>query len=367
MERIAIKLLSDADLTFFDAIFKSRSIGGNQKAINLNARVFTKLFYPDLGRRAEASEIEVPVQVTVFGPGDSHPYQFFRSITKRTKSYKNWRLNGAAVPDPEDEPGRFDVLTADDIAVMEFRGSPDPTAVSLFLISAANDPDLHVRFRPLVSRGVKSMVPMQRSWLEQVALDLALPDDHFFRSVLQDPELDELLEEVARGDEPARREFRARTTRRLSQGELLQARERAEKIGLEGERLAYDFLKDHLGVPVTWTSQHDAAASWDFESDEAAPRRYDAKSTTGPFDRHFHISTAELAAAADPDVPYHILRVFDLSDAIVMFCESDPINDFASQLLDACSKLPAGVRPDGFSVDPGALTWRETHRQDRSL
>ena len=45
-ERIAIKILTVSDLTFFDALYQ-RSNVGNQKAKNLNADVFAKQLYPD--------------------------------------------------------------------------------------------------------------------------------------------------------------------------------------------------------------------------------------------------------------------------------------------------------------------------------
>ena len=47
-------------------------------------------------------------------------------IGKICNSYKNWRLNGEFVRDPEGQSGRYDRLTPGDIAVMEFGGDPAP-------------------------------------------------------------------------------------------------------------------------------------------------------------------------------------------------------------------------------------------------
>src|SRR3546814_14097949 len=68
-ERIAIKILSPSDLTFFDALYKQSNVGGNQKAINLNANVFAKILYPDFAARSLGQDEDDPISITVFEIG----------------------------------------------------------------------------------------------------------------------------------------------------------------------------------------------------------------------------------------------------------------------------------------------------------
>jgi hypothetical protein len=175
-ERIAIKKLTGSDLTFFDSLYKRSNIG-NQKAINLNADVFSKELYPDLAESTLGRELEIPVSVTVLGPRPGKSYRFTRSITKKS-AYKNWRLNGAAVPDPEGEPGRFDDLVVGDLAVIEFIGDAVPEAVRIVIVSSVDDPDLHRRLRDAVPDGRHSMVRVTRLRLSEIANSMFLGPDH---------------------------------------------------------------------------------------------------------------------------------------------------------------------------------------------
>ncbi|GAB6053045.1 hypothetical protein JCM17960_18650 [Magnetospira thiophila] len=217
-ERIAIKILTGSDLTFFDTFFKRSNIG-NQKAINLNADVFAKQFYPDFAERSLGEEVEVPVAVTVFGPYPGKPYHFARSITKKM-TYKNWRLNGAAVPDPDDEAGRFDQLVVGDLGVLEFHGDSVPEAVQIVIVSSEGDPELHNRLNGEVLNGKRSMVAVSRERLFEIATEASLDLSHPIRALLKDPELDELIEQAHLGVEPAVRHLRERAGRRLTKLDL---------------------------------------------------------------------------------------------------------------------------------------------------
>src|SRR3546814_13761918 len=84
-ERIAIKILSPSDLTFFDALYKQSNVGGNQKAINLNDNVFAKILYTDFAASSLGKDVEVPISVTVFGPSPSDPYRFARSRSEERR------------------------------------------------------------------------------------------------------------------------------------------------------------------------------------------------------------------------------------------------------------------------------------------
>lgn len=357
-ERIAVKVLSSSDLTFFDAIFK-RSNVGNQKAINLNADVFARQLYPDYAGHAVGREIEDAVSVVVFGPRPSKPYHFARSITKKT-AYKNWRLNGAAVPDPDGEEGRFDHLMVGDVAVMEFLGDAAPEAVRIVIVSSADDPTLHAG---LVAEapGGKSMFVVSRARLSQVATGAAIGVEHPIHALLDDPELQEILELAHLGAAPAVRRLTERVGRPLTKNDLKTARDRAERVGDDGEALANHLLQAMAAAgtlsKVTWTAKEDAAASWDFETAPPGAARFDAKSTTRKFGTPFHLSGAETVAASAPDFPYHIIRIYELTEDGAMAAISEPINQLARSILDGIKSLPPGVLPVGFTIDPTTLRW----------
>jgi hypothetical protein len=128
MMRFVVKRLPVADLTFFFHFFRQQN-STNQKSITLNRRVFIDVIFPEVGRVADATELELPVPVAIYGPGlRIKPHLVTRKIVKEAK---NWRLNGEAVPDPDDEPTRYHGLGSDDIAVFGFEGENGfPTAVN---------------------------------------------------------------------------------------------------------------------------------------------------------------------------------------------------------------------------------------------
>lgn len=366
-ERIAIKLLRSTDLTFFDSLFK-RTNGGKQKAINLNADVFAKQFYPDLAERSLGNEVEEPVTVTVYGPRPGKPYRFARSVTKK-RAYKNWRLNGAAVPDPDDETGRFDHLLMGDLAVFEFFGDATPIAVKIVLISSQDDPELHDRLAEEIPGGKRSMVALSRARLSKLALAAPLGSNHPLRALLVDPELEEVLEQACLGVAPAVRKLRERIGRTLTKADLQSAKANAERVGDDGEALAFIYLNGMVSdgkiPPVKWTAFEDAGASWDFETTEGEIIRFDAKATIRRFDVPFHLSAAETVAAASDEIPYRIIRLFGLSEDGADAKISDPVNSLAKEILSGTTCLPVGVLPTGFTIDPNALTWGEVFRIER--
>ena len=363
VDRIAVKVLSASDLTFFQEHL-GRSNRSKQKSINLNANVLTGVLYPALaGEDADVAQ-EIPVRVSVFGPSATDPeYRFARSITKGAR-YKNWRLNGAAVPDPDNEPGRFSALQPGDISVIEFIGNPVPTDVRLVLVSQAAEPGLVAALAQMTPGGRRSMEAVSRGDLAELSAQQALPDQHQLRALLQDQEIAALLEEAHAGAEPAVRRLRERVARPVSQADLRAARASAERIGLLGEALVAEFLnlEAELGrlTNVQWVSEIDAAASWDFEALdlEGETVRFDAKSTSGAHGRAFIVSGAEVAAAAGP-TPYRIIRASEVSQDGGRIAISAPINGLMGEVLAASDQLPAGLLPVGFSVSPDALVWED--------
>lgn len=359
-EKIAIKVMAGSDLSFFDQLFKQRRTKSNQKAINLNADVFADVLYPNFAEIHPSEGGETRVSVTLRGPLPGRPYRFIRSITKSENS-KNWRLNGATVPDPDGEKDKFNDLNAQDIAVIEFHGDPRPEALTLVLVSAKHDARL--RERLAAETQGKSMARIARTRLIEIADAVGADSHHPIRALLIDQELESLLEQAKIGAAPAVRKLRARIGRKLSQAELDATLGKIRRIGLDGEAAAYALLmamkEEGAWAAVTWISKEDAEASWDFEVQETDGRRIrlDAKSTTLPFERYFFLSAAETKAASETAVPYRIIRISDLTDDGAVARISKDINGFAAGIIKWTERLPDGALPTGFSLDTRAIEW----------
>lgn len=358
VERIALKLLSQSDVTFFEAQFRRRA-NNRQKAINLNADVFTGEFYPDLEAIGSAGP-EIPVNLKLLGPVGFEPYRIARSITKSGEGYKNWRLDGEFVRDPDQEPNRFGWVEAGDIALMEFTGEPQPSSVTLLIVGAA-DQALHRALHSLLQAKRKTMRALSRSELATLVEHAGASAEHPIRLLLRDDELEADLEEAAFGGAPAVAKLRSRRIRRISAADMARARSNAELVGAEGEALLalyLDRLKQTGEIEdVMWVSRMDAAASWDFEvrRQDDVVERLDAKSTRGPFERPFHLSGAEVVAATEEGVRYGIARVFSLdADGAKVRFTSD-IGSLARSIVAAVTALPNGVVPNSFSIDPRAI------------
>ena len=67
---------------------------------------------------------------------------------------------------------------------------------------------------------------------------------------------------------------------------------------------------------------------------------------------------AALPEAADEDHRYDVARLYDIDEDGAFVRIAENIRAFARTLLNGL-QLPAGVRIDGFSIDPGALRWGE--------
>jgi hypothetical protein len=134
VKKLALKRLTKSDLTIFEWHFRNRN-AGNQKSINLNADVFVNELYPAVPAAALTNGNEMPVSVSIFGPGVKTELPLARKIIKGA-AYKNWRLNGEFIFNPAGDPERFNVLVPGDLAVMEFLGEARPTSLRMFLLAS---------------------------------------------------------------------------------------------------------------------------------------------------------------------------------------------------------------------------------------
>lgn len=348
--RFAIKVLSSSDLTFFEPQFRIRN-AGNQKSINLNRDVFVDKLYPLVPELIAEGHGELELRLRVNGPGAA--YDEIRLVRKVAKGegYHNYRLNGEFVRNPEDDGARFDRLEPGDLAVLGFDGVAQPTLVQLLVLSGAEAADaaLLAALRPT---GRRTMVTVDRAALAAAAA--GAPPDHPIHDLLLDPDD---LEQAALGDALAAAKLLQRPgRRRISAEQLAAARKRAEETGRDGELLVSTWLA-RGSEPWAWRSAQNAIHPWDFDLGAGpALRRVEVKATRGPHGRTFHISMAEIEAAAGPE-PYALWRVSELGAEGARIQMIEDFGPFARTLRDGLNGLPAGVRPDGFSIDPAGLTW----------
>ena len=139
LTKLALKRLRKSDLTFFEWHFKNQP-AGNQKAINLNADVFKEQLYPVLDTIASERQNKLGIDLWIAGPAAAEPLNLQRKIIKG-ENYKNWRLDGEFVYNPEDTPNRFNILEPGDIALLGFEGELFPHTVTLLLVGREAEED----------------------------------------------------------------------------------------------------------------------------------------------------------------------------------------------------------------------------------
>lgn len=356
--RFAVKRLSRSDLTFFEPQFRLQN-AGNQKSINLNRNVFVDQLFPAFPEVLAGAGGQLPVRLLVDGPGVGHDRIDVRRKLVKGGSYKNYRLNGEFVRNPEDETDRFNSLAEGDIAVLAFDGAGAPDVIRLFVLSAAQAGDVAVK-NALSLSGSTTMWAIGRYELAS-AVALA-PADHPLQDLLLDPADGADLEAASEGDAAAAERLLSKSARRrITPEQLAAAQRRAEETGLDGERLIRGWFDE--GRPGvlgwTWIAAKNAISPWDFELNAVSGDvRVEVKSTRGNHGTPFHISMAELIAAAE-EAPYHIYRVSGLDEEGGSLRVSEDVGAFARGLIGTLKALPAGVRADGFTIEPAMLTWSE--------
>jgi hypothetical protein len=368
-DKIALKKLTASDLTFFE--WQYRNSASKQKAINLNKDIFVDIFYPSAPSITPTTNDKILVDLTLFGPGMKGPHRLVRKIIKG--KYKNWRLNGEFVYNPEDDFNRYNVLAPDDLALFIFKGDPVPNAASIVFISqhTVEDSSLFGRLN-LLLRG-KSMIALNRSDLEAAGTKVAISPGHPILPFLLDPEFEAVLEDAAYGDEKNTREIQRRKGRRVSSAELTKARLNANRIGRDGEELVALYLERQKTAAyiasTEWTADDNAVSPYDFRVTTITGQtiKIDAKSTEGDFGRDIHISAAEIAEAATSSERYDLYRVHSINEEGAKLKIAENIKTFAQQVREGLRALPEGVRPDSFSINPAILNWSDDiyiERQD---
>lgn len=353
-EKIALKRLTRSDLTFFRTQH-AKLKAGHQKAINLNANVFVQRLYPAISSVAEDMDNEIPVVIGIYGPGMAPEHRVARKIIKGD-AYKNWRLNGEFVADPDDQPNRYDPLSEGDFAIMAFYGDTRPTSLDLALVSSAMDPALHASLSALA--GISSMLEVEKEKLVAAVEASKLAEAHPIRDLLL---FDAVLEDAALGGVEGAQSLLSRPSgTKLTPWQLAKARARAEEVGRIGEAFVNAWLDDRQKAgeiaALEWVAKDNAVQPYDFhyELPSGARVEVDVKATRHGFDTAIHISLNELRQMAHTTSRYDICRVFQVreNEAEMRICED--MGDWARELLEKLA-LPKGVTPDSFSVKPSIL------------
>ena len=358
ISKLALKRLTASDLTFFEWQFKNRN-AGNQKAINLNADVFTGHLYPALDIVVRERQNKIGVDLWIAGPDAAEPVNLQRKIIKGV-AYKNWRLDGEFVYNPEGTPDRFNVLRPGDIALLGFEGELAPDTVTIVLVGQ-DAPQDQALFRGLDDLVTGSMMPVESKYLGELCERFDVSQFHPVWLLVSGED----LAEAAMGQASAVDRLLTRPRAAiLSQDDLRAARRAAEDIGRLGEELVDYYLSERLSAgeiaEYTWVSDINAISPYDFQIRRTDSwKKLEIKTTSGDFNREFYVSRNELLEMAREKEDYFIGRVYQASQQGAKLRYSQRLRAYGQSILDAFSDLPPGVTPNGVTIHPDEAMFGE--------
>ena len=311
---------------------------------------------------AERSDGKIPLTLYTYGPGLAEVYPLQRKIIK-SETYKNWRLNGEFIFTPEETPERFNVLKANDVAVMGFEGSVYPVALHIAYLADTLDTDKALRDAAdtIIGHRRGSMKEITLEELSMLVQRINPAENHPIRRFLVDPDAIEAVQ----GDAQARLRVFHRAGRTMSQEELKAARQKADEIGKAGEELIAAYFEDCLDNQAIndyeWVSRQNAVAPYDFKllDTSGVTSLLDVKSTSKDFTAPLHISVAEIIVMANAPERYDLYRVYSLNEKGGKLRIARDMRGFAKSLIDVLGALPAGVQVDGISVDPARIKFEK--------
>jgi hypothetical protein len=354
--KLAIKRLTSSDLTIFKWHHKTLHEAGNQKAINLNADVFIKLLYPVLPYSTIGRTGRIPLDLFIYGPGTNVLLNLQRKIIKN-ETYKNWRLNGEFIDNPEDNPDRFNILKPEDIVVLEFNGPDVPVSAKAIFISGSltDDKALFSQLNAKLTSS-RSMVPMSSQELDEIIASANPLPDHPIRRLSVDVDLEEA---VITGDIDPHKIAQKPSLRTITKEDFEKAKRTAEDNGLRGEEMVNDFLKMLKTTSVItsfeWTSSINPVYPYDFKLDRNGEITFvDVKSTQGEFETPLFISANELKQMAQSR-SYDLYRVYELEETRTKLRIARNMQPFAEGILAVLSRLPTGIKSTVISVSPEQL------------
>lgn len=361
--KVAAKLLTVSDLTLFRAQYDIHKGITKQKAINLNRSIFINEFFPALA----SENNKFRVGLSLFGPGRAPSLSTAHTATI-LRQKKNWRLDGRLIESPPDFPNRFDELAEGDIAVLGFFGTVVPSGVSILLVSAKFDSELHeslMRECELSTR-TNSMKVLSPSLIDSLSeAEFGAPLDSFGTPDTVEDAVFNYSSVRTNGMGPA-----------ISQESVQDQFGVASQIGLLGEE-TFEAWLIHSGLEssdeqverdFTWIANTHARAAYDFRltatpwGDDACCVHVDVKSTKRDHAQAFHMSLAEVKfAALHPD--YKVARLSALTEEFARICILGGVSELCSSILQGLENaLPQEVTVDSFSISPARLS--ELHWED---
>ena len=353
--KLALKRLTASDLTFFEWYFKNKN-AGNQKAINLNADVFILQLYPYLNQQFAT---KIGVDLWISGPNATGSVNLQRKIIKG-ESYKNWRLDGEMVHDTVYPSARLNQLNIDDIAVLGFEGKQSPRVVNLILVGSQSHRDKALFSMLNGVLRAHSMIAIERRALEDQCKKNQISRKHPIWSVIDYED----LAEAAAGQAPATARLQKSPTHRSrTPDEFREARESWERTGRQGEELVDSYLRQQVDsgtmTDYRWVANMNAISPHDFMVKRAVTwEKLEIKTTSGGFNREFHLPLSELRDMAYGVEEYRIGRVYDLSDAGAKLRVSKKLRQFGRSIL-ATVNFPRGVTLNGVTIRPYSRDYAE--------
>jgi len=340
--KLAIKQLTASDLTLFEWHFKNRN-AGNQKAINLNAAIFIDELYPGVPELAAKNAGRIPLDLFLYGPGLEPEYNLQRKIVK-FGTYKNWRLDGEFIFNPDTSPERFNKLEPGDFVMLEFSGEGVPISARAVFVAEAVDADkaLHAALRKVL--GTQAMITLPPSTLAAIVDGAKPPAGHPARQLV----VDAALEDVALGGAAGGKTLR-QSGRNMSRADLQKAKEAADQCGRQGEEFLNEYL---LGLQKAgqisafeWVADRNVISPFDFRVEKIQKSTFlEVKSTTGEFKRPVHVSLAELSCMAEEVDDCHLYRVYSIREDAISSPPARASPPFLPQLQPR-AHVRAHVRP----------------------
>ncbi len=353
--KTAIKVLAQSDIS----LFKAHQRLSNQRALTLNSEVFIERFYP--GLRGSYEPVLFPL--TIIGPGARGAHQLTR-MAMRSPGARDWHIKGEPIHDPAEEPGRYDQIAKNDFALMAFGGTEQPQAVTIILVSAAEDAELHAaiaaRFELPTQHTMIEVSEIAIEHLRATTLDAYPDNEHPLDLLISGDTVEDVL--FATGTP---RPTNARPLRHpvaVSPENLLQQLLAALETTRRGEELFGVWLTatGHEEDDFKWVSQTHARSAYDYEVyaarwlNPAVHAYVEVKTTCGPFKRPIHMSLTELRFAAETE-NYRIARLYKLDDETPKLRILTGVQAVAVRLIEKLGALPDGVAADSLQIDPGVF------------
>ena len=351
--KMAVKVLSQPDLSLF-AAHQNLS---KRRAIELNSDIFIDQFYPGLRDSYE----KVIFSLVLIGPGAKPAHRLTRMVVRSLRA-KSWHIKGEPIHDPDEEPGRYRTLMEGDFALILFEGHERPQAVTLILVSAAEDAPLHAaiadRFELLTRRTLIETSGAALDHLRATILTDGAGTQHPLDWLLSRDTIEDVLFGISAPAPANAAAFHHPVA--VSPEDLRRHLLAATETGQHGEELFEAWLTatGHEEDDFTWASQSHARSAYDYAVHAArwlngSPHVFvNVKTTRVQFERPIHLSIAELHFAARTE-NYRIARLYNIDGETPKLRILTGVQTVVSRIIERLDTLPDGVTADSLRLDPG--------------